>query len=150
MSEASPRGTYLVIAERLRAEIEGDNPPEALPSESALMETHGVSRTTVRRALKVLATDGLIESAPGAGWRPLRDGSSDRRTLVERITEVIVEDSLSVGAPFPSEARLCERFSASRGAVRRALALMEGRGLLHTVHGKGRTVSALPSPSPNP
>lgn len=45
-----------------------------------------------------------------------------------------------VGDGYPSEAKLCERFSASRTAVRRVLAQMEGSGLLATVHGKGRTV----------
>lgn len=147
VTEASPRGTYLVIAQTLRAEIEGENPPEALPSEAALMETHGVSRTTVRRALKVLANDGLIESAPGVGWRPIGSAPSDRRTLAERIADVIVEDSLQVGAPFPSETQLCARFLTSRTSVRRALAELEGRGLLVTTHGKGRTVRSLPASS---
>ncbi len=61
--------------------------------------------------------------------------------------DVIAEDSLGVSDAYPSESKLCERFGASRTAVRRALAQMEGNGVLETVHGKGRTVRALP-PSP--
>ncbi|CAL9483646.1 winged helix-turn-helix domain-containing protein [Streptomyces capillispiralis] len=150
MPEASPRGTYLVIAETLRSEIQqaeqgGD---DTLPSEADLMVSHGVSRNTIRRALKVLEADGIVESVPGIGWRPARGG--DRRSLAERMTDVIAEDSLSVGDAYPSEAKLCERFGASRTAVRRVLAQMEGNGLLTTVHGKGRTVRALPTPTTRP
>ncbi|OEV31515.1 DNA-binding protein [Streptomyces nanshensis] len=144
MTQASRRGTYLVIADVLKREIQGESPPEALPSEAELMDEHGVSRTTVRRALQVLAEEGFIESAPGIGW--IVGTGGDRRPLVERMTEIIRADGLSPGDPFPSEAKLCERFLTSRTAVRRALAQMEGQGLLSTVHGKGRTVCALPSP----
>ncbi|MER6852438.1 GntR family transcriptional regulator [Streptomyces flaveolus] len=148
MPQASPRGTYLVIAEALRAEIQEREGTGALPSEADMMRSHGVGRNTIRRALKVLEADGVVESVPGIGWRPARGG--DRRSLAERMTDVIMEDSLSVGDTYPSEAKLCERFGASRTAVRRVLAHMEGHGLLTTVHGKGRTVRALPTPSTRP
>jgi DNA-binding GntR family transcriptional regulator len=146
--QASPRGTYLVIAEALRVEIQEREGAGALPSEAELMRSHGVGRNTIRRALKVLEADGVVESVPGIGWRPARGG--DRRSLAERMTDVIAEDSLSVGDAYPSEAKLCERFGASRTAVRRVLAQMEGNGLLTTVHGKGRTVRALPTPTTRP
>ncbi|MGW1031650.1 GntR family transcriptional regulator [Streptomyces antibioticus] len=143
MPEVSPRGTYLVIAETLRNEIQAEGGREVLPSEAELMASHRVSRNTIRRALKVLEGDGVVESAPGIGWRVVRGG--DRRSLAERMTDVIQEDALSVGDAYPSEAKLCERFGASRTAVRRVLAQMEGNGVLATVHGKGRTVCALPT-----
>ncbi|MGW1064460.1 GntR family transcriptional regulator [Streptomyces aureus] len=148
MPEVSPRGTYLIIAETLRHQIEEGSGSGSLPSEADLMESHGVSRNTIRRALKVLEADGVVESSPGIGWRVVREG--DRRSLAERMTDVIREDSLSAGDAYPSEAKLCERFGASRTAVRRVLAQMEGTGLLATVHGKGRTVCALPAPTNRP
>ncbi|MFF9237222.1 winged helix-turn-helix domain-containing protein [Streptomyces sp. NPDC014801] len=148
MPQASPRGTYLVIAEALRTEIENGRGINTLPSEADMMRSHGVGRNTIRRALKVLEAEGIVESAPGIGWRPARSG--DRRSLAERMTDVIAEDSLAVGDAYPSEAKLCERFGASRTAVRRVLAQMEGNGLLTTVHGKGRTVRALPAPTGRP
>jgi DNA-binding GntR family transcriptional regulator len=143
--EASPRGTYLLIADALRTEIarrwlEGDT----LPAESVLMEAHSVSRNTIRRALKVLEAERLIASVPGAGWRVSR---APVVPLVDQLIAVIAKDSLAVGDGYPSETSLCERFGASRTAVRRALAQMEGLGLLDTVHGKGRTVRTLPSVS---
>jgi DNA-binding GntR family transcriptional regulator len=147
VQQASPRGTYLQVSESLRQQIESDD-ADALPSEAALMSAHGVSRNTVRRALKVLEAEGIVQSVPGIGWRVVRGG--DRRSLTELMTDLIAESSLSVGDTYPSEAKLCERFGASRTAVRRVLAQMEGNGLLATVHGKGRTVRALPTPTIRP
>jgi|GEM_PF-1242596 GntR family transcriptional regulator of arabinose operon len=43
------------------------NPKEALPSERALEEQLGVSRTTIRQALRALAEAGLIKPIVGAG-----------------------------------------------------------------------------------
>ncbi|WP_406244231.1 GntR family transcriptional regulator [Streptomyces anulatus] len=143
MSEASPRGTYLVISEALRKGIEEGEISGPLPSEADLTRSHGVARNTIRRALKVLEAEGSVESVPGIGWRTAQGG--DRRSLAERMTDMIAEDSLTIGDTYPSEAKLCERFGASRTAVRRVLAHMEATGVLATVHGKGRTVCALPT-----
>lgn len=143
MPSASPRGTYLLIADDLRKEIKkGSFNGAGLPSEAALMRQHGVARTTVRRALEILEKEGLIHSAPGVG-RLVSDGS-ERRPLTERMVDVIADRHLAVGDAFPSEAQLCEEFSVSRTAVRSALAALEGHGLLEAVHGKGRFVRALP------
>jgi DNA-binding GntR family transcriptional regulator len=138
----------LQVSESLRQQIESGDVGETLPSEATLMRLHRVSRNTVRRALKVLEADGVVEPAPGIGWQVVRSG--DRRSLAERMIDLIVEDSLSVGDAYPSEAKLCERFGSSRTAVRRVLAQMEGNGVLATVHGKGRTVLALPTRTVRP
>ncbi|MEV6141909.1 winged helix-turn-helix domain-containing protein [Streptomyces sp. NPDC051992] len=142
MPEASPRGTYLLIADALRKDIEKAPDGDALPSEAALMRTHDVSRNTIRRALKTLEAEKLVTSVPGAGWRV---SSTPVRPLIDRMTDLIADEALTVGDAYPSESKLCERFGASRTAVRHALAQMEGTGLLATVHGKGRTVRALPT-----
>ncbi|MFD5682397.1 GntR family transcriptional regulator [Streptomyces bacillaris] len=150
MTEASPRGTYLVIAEALRHGIDGGRHGSGLPSEAGLMREHGVAvaRNTIRRALKTLEAEGVLESAPGIGWRMSQGG--DRRPLVERMVAVIEDDSLAAGDAYPSEARLCERFGVSRTARTAGLAHMEETGLLATIHGKGRAVRALPSPTVGP
>ncbi|MFE7582514.1 FadR/GntR family transcriptional regulator [Streptomyces gardneri] len=142
MPEASPRGTYRLVAEALRKDIEEISDGDTLPSEATLMRAHGVSRNTVRRALKTLEAEKLISSVPGTGWRL---SATPARPLVDRMTDLIWEDALTVGDVYPSESKLCARLAASRTAVRRALAQMEGTGLLTTVHGKGRTVRALPT-----
>jgi GntR family transcriptional regulator len=41
---------------------------DRLPSETALAAQFGVSRPTLRKALTVLASEGLVESVQGSGW----------------------------------------------------------------------------------
>ena len=55
---------YTVLAQAL-AEA-GIAAGEALPSESTLVRTYGVSRTTVRRALARLAAEGSIAAVAAA------------------------------------------------------------------------------------
>ncbi|MEV8589432.1 GntR family transcriptional regulator [Streptomyces sp. NPDC051180] len=147
MSEVSPRGTYLLIAEALRKGIEEGEWSGALPSEAELMQAYSVSRNTIRRALQTLQGANLISPVPGAGWHVT---SEPILPLIDRVAQLITEDSLAVGDVFPSEAALCERLRASRSAVRRALAQMEGAGMLEAKHGKGRTVRALPASPERP
>jgi GntR family transcriptional regulator len=57
------------LAELLRARIvSGDwGPGQQLPSEQTLSEEAGVSRPTVRAALRILSESGLVRVRPGAG-----------------------------------------------------------------------------------
>lgn len=141
--QASPRGTYLQISEALRQKIEKGKIRDALPSEAELMRTYGVGRSTIGRALRTLKTDGVIESVQGAGWFVM--GTGDRRPLVQKVTDILRREGAAVGDPFPSEKDLCNEFGASRTAVRSALALMEGRGLIEIGPSRRRRVRALPT-----
>lgn len=60
---------YRQIAAELRAAMEDGRLPagSALPSEADLTARHAVSRATVRQALAVLESDGLITTYPGKG-----------------------------------------------------------------------------------
>ena len=60
---------YLQIAGILRDAIRrGDYPPgRAIPSETRLMQEHGVARLTARKAVRVLADEGLVEVVQGRG-----------------------------------------------------------------------------------
>jgi DNA-binding GntR family transcriptional regulator len=60
---------YLQLAAILREAIErGDYPPgRKIPSESQLVGEHGLARETVRKAVRVLAAEGLVEVVPGRG-----------------------------------------------------------------------------------
>ncbi len=73
------RPLYEQVAERMRSAIlAGDfDAREPLPSEAQLRSQHGVSRDTVRKALELLAQEGLITSGQGRGrfirsYAPLR------------------------------------------------------------------------------
>ncbi|MFD8173636.1 GntR family transcriptional regulator [Streptomyces sp. NPDC059709] len=143
MPKASPRGTYVQVSESLRQKIKSGQITEALPSQTALMSAYGVSRSTIERALGTLKAEGVIESVQGAGW--FVAGTGDRRPLVERVTDLLRGEGMKVGDRFPTEKELCERFGASRTAVRSAIAQMEGRGLIGKGAGRGREVLTLPT-----
>lgn len=60
---------YRQIADALREKISAGElkPGDALPTESILQETYGVSRVTVRQALKCLTDEQIVESIQGSG-----------------------------------------------------------------------------------
>lgn len=66
-----PLPLYQRLAERLRADIAAGTHPvgAVLPTEVELCERHGLSRHTVREALRRLVDLGLIERRQGAGSR---------------------------------------------------------------------------------
>lgn len=49
--------------------VEGELPPGERVNEGALSEQFGISRTPLREALKVLASEGLVELRPNRGTR---------------------------------------------------------------------------------
>ena len=67
MNASKPAPPYRRVAEQLRVEImEGQlRPGESLPSEHELAQRHGVTRTTVRKAIALLRSDGLVLSEQG-------------------------------------------------------------------------------------
>ncbi len=60
---------YLQIAGILRGEIERGvyAPGCPVPSETQLMQRYEVARLTARKAVRVLADEGLVEVVPGRG-----------------------------------------------------------------------------------
>ena len=60
---------YLQIAAILREAIErGDYAPgRPIPSETRLMQEHGVARLTARKAVRVLVNEGLVEVVQDRG-----------------------------------------------------------------------------------
>lgn len=144
--QPSPRGTYLKIADSLRRSIQEGRLAGNLPSEAALMREHGVSRNTIRRALKDLAAEKTVEPVSGIGWRVRDPGNS--QPLHERLVDLITEGGLEVGALFPSATVLSEQFGVSRPTMSKAMDKLEAAGLLSpSQQGKPRTVLALPTPT---
>jgi GntR family transcriptional regulator len=87
----SDRPVFKQIADHYRDAIERGElaPGAALPSESQMIKTYGVAGGTVRRALDVLRTEGLIATEHGRGTRvrergPLVRLASHRLTRANR------------------------------------------------------------------
>lgn len=62
------------------------------------------------------------------------------RSIADELRRRIRRGAIEVGASLPSEAQLCEEFSASRGPVRQALATLRDEGLIGGGQGKRATV----------
>jgi len=63
--------------------VEGDLPAGGRISERALCDRFGVSRTPLREALKVLASEGLVELTPNRGARVIRLTEQDAAEMFE-------------------------------------------------------------------
>ncbi|MGW0370736.1 GntR family transcriptional regulator [Streptomyces coeruleorubidus] len=145
--QANPRGTFLIIADTLKAWIDADPEMTELPSLAEIMSHHHVSRGVALRAFTVLKQEGVAEPVPGGRWRIVRASQQvDRRPLDQRIADIIRADGLEVGQRFPSASVLAERFGVSRPTVTKALEKLEAAGVLAGGgQGRVRTVRAVPT-----
>ncbi|MHB1501562.1 MAG: GntR family transcriptional regulator [Candidatus Dormibacteria bacterium] len=66
-----PLPLWAQLAAELRRRIDAREFPTSFPTELELSATYGVSRHTVREALRKLRTDGLVDSRRGRGSRVL-------------------------------------------------------------------------------
>ncbi|WP_369272572.1 GntR family transcriptional regulator [Streptomyces sp. R11] len=145
--QVSPRGTFLKVADALKARVAADPDMTELPSLAEVMRDHKVSRGVALRAFGVLRQEGMAEPAPGERWRVVRSGVRiDRRPLDQRIADIITAEGLVVGEAFPSASALADRFGVSRPTVTKALEKLETAGVLAGGgQGKVRTVRAVPA-----
>lgn len=145
--QASPRGTFMKIADAVKSHIEADPHMAELPSAADLMRDYKISRGVALRAFAVLRQEGVAEPAPGGRWRVVRPGAGvDRRPLDQRIADIITAEGLEAGEAFPSASVLAERFGVSRPTVAKALEKLETAGVLAGGgQGKVRTVRTVPT-----
>jgi DNA-binding GntR family transcriptional regulator len=69
IDHGGPEYLYLQLAALLREQIRSGElaPRSRVPSLTDLAAEHGVADMTVRKALRVLIDEGLIETRPGRG-----------------------------------------------------------------------------------
>jgi DNA-binding GntR family transcriptional regulator len=65
----APEPPYRQVAAWLRARIESGElgPDKKIPSEQDILEETGIARTTARRAIQLLRSEGLIYTVGGRG-----------------------------------------------------------------------------------
>lgn len=87
---------YVQIADRLRVRVESGefSDAHALPSEQALCEEFGVSRTTVRRALELLEEGSFLSSRQGRGVFVREPKLSSNLTLLRGFTQFCAENDV--------------------------------------------------------
>lgn len=75
------------------------------------------------------------------------DPASDRaayRQIADRLRSAMLSGEMPPGARLPSERELIDRYKASRGTVRQAIALLRSEGRLDVQHGRGAFVRERP------
>ncbi|EIE3637925.1 FadR family transcriptional regulator [Staphylococcus pseudintermedius] len=71
-----------------------------------------------------------------------RSGKSLKQTVVQKIKDYIIAESLQVGDKLPTERKLAESYQVSRSVVREALSYLENTGVTESVQGRGTLVKA--------
>ncbi len=68
------------------------------------------------------------------------------KAIADYIEKLILDGDLLPSQKIPSERQLCNKLKVSRAAVREALRVLQGRGLIATLHGKGSFVAEIIQP----
>jgi DNA-binding GntR family transcriptional regulator len=152
MTQGKAQPAYATLASDLRQRITtGEYPPGGMiPSESALMETYGVARGTVRQALAELEGEGLVVSQMGRGRRVQGQAAADAKPgtryedVANQLRAAIKSGEFTPDVRLPGEPVLAGRFGAARITVRKALELLQQEGLIVVVPSKGRFVATGP------
>ncbi|NAS22388.1 GntR family transcriptional regulator [Herbidospora sp. NEAU-GS84] len=134
-----------IIKDRVQACVYPDG--ALLPSEAALCREFGVARSTIRRALGLLESEGLIVVIPAKGRavkKCLRAPQYLYSAIAADLRRKIRDRELRMGDIIPSEAALCRRYAVSRYTIRQALALLQSDGLIAVKAGSGRFVCPYP------
>ena len=115
------RKVYEQVSERLSAQIGTTlQPGDALPSERELAERYGVGRSSVREALRMLESRGLIESR-GSGTFVIAPW---RNPFQEPLSLVVAGEDVDRTQPFEVR-RMLEAEAAALAAKRRSLGDLE-------------------------
>lgn len=67
ISEDDPRPAYVQLADILRTRVQSGAYTGRLPSERDLQQEFGTAPMTVRKAVRLLAEEGLVRTVPGRG-----------------------------------------------------------------------------------
>jgi GntR family transcriptional regulator len=130
--QGETRMGYQALAMRLRWDIkeEGLLAGARLPSVTELARRHETTRTTVMRALRILADEGLVDIVQGRGSYVLDNGFVGLRA--DRPKDLIERHLIDVkpGERIPSMQDLIEQHDVSPATIRRVQARLAERGLI--------------------
>lgn len=119
----SRRSFVSQVADALRGQIEAGfyAPGDKLPTEPALIERFGCSRTVVREAIAALRADGLVESRQGAGVfvlgpKPVDEGLKLFTDETNKISDIIEELELRIGIEVEAAGLAAARSSPAQEA----------------------------------
>lgn len=151
-SRIAPLALYQEVAERLRQRIfSHELEPGAWVDEQALAEQYGISRTPLREALKVLASEGLVTLKPRRGCYVTEISDRDlddifnimsllegqcARAAAERATQAELNELEKIHSQLESAARKedIDRYFLANQAFHRSLqTIADNRWLLQVI-----------------
>lgn len=151
MPQQSPRGTYKQIADTLREEIAAHGGPaeqgsRRLGTEAEMSVRFGVARNTLRKALSVLADEGIVYSEPTRGWfvgqaSPEAPGPA-AVDIAAALARKVRTGECPPGTRFTTAPTIAAEFGVSRHTARLALLSLGTQGLIESRHGRGWFVKA--------
>ena len=103
-------------------------PGDAVPSESALMAQFSISRMTVNRALRELATEGMVSRVQGSGTRVAELHRISSRLTIRDIKDEVVERGHT-----HSSCVLLVATEKAAALLAKTLGLRSGAKVFHTV-----------------
>ncbi|WP_343222704.1 FadR/GntR family transcriptional regulator [Marinobacterium ramblicola] len=107
-----------LVAEISRQITDGELcPGDKLPTETAIMERHGVSRTVVREALQRLQVAGLVETRHGVGTfvlEPPLDASNFLQVSIDSVRDTIAILEFRLGLEVEAVGLAAERRTAQQ------------------------------------
>ncbi len=111
----------------IRAEITAGNwrVGEQLPNEASLSAKLGVSRGTVREAVRALVAQGMLETRQGSGTYVL--SAADMRRSLDRIRHTSLRDRFETRAALEAEAARLVAQRATPEMIRHLEAMLEQR-----------------------
>jgi len=122
-------------AARLRALIlSGDLPPRSRLNEKDLSEAFGVSRTPLREAFKILATEGLIDLLPNRGARVAGVSAAEIDDMIEVVA------GLEATAGELASDRMSDAEIAAVGALHDAMIAAHARGDVDGYFSRNRAI----------
>ncbi|MEU3623799.1 GntR family transcriptional regulator [Amycolatopsis coloradensis] len=125
MADDEREQVWSATVDHLRAMIDSGRLPAGsrLPAERALCEQLGISRGSLRQALRVLDSIGYVQVRPGSGTyvrenldeKPLRGWFSEHEQLVEKLFDLrtIVEPTLAERLALDHTPRVLERLEST-------------------------------------
>lgn len=123
------RDTYLRVANQIRTAIRRGDFQEKLPTEGEFSQMYTMDRSSIRRALKVLRDEGTIETVQGLG--SFVAGTGDRRPVIQRLRDLLISGDYKPGDQLPTLREVARKLDVSMPTARKALAQLEGQGVVH-------------------
>jgi DNA-binding FadR family transcriptional regulator len=85
--------------------------------------------------------DAVTEKLVGSAVRGQRRGSRLGTAVIDGLVDAVVSGRWATGALLPPEADLCDSFDVSRTVIRESIKVVQEKGLVRIVHGRGTIVT---------